>query len=97
MIEEGLTGIVGSLTTILPILLGIGAAVGLIYLAYKEWNKEVDAAKKASEVATDAKKTYDDLKTSLQDVKSALDDLHSAEENLDGLTKGTQEWRDALQ
>jgi len=30
-------------------------------------------------------------------VKSALEDLHSAENNLDGLTKGTQEWRDALQ
>ena len=81
----------------LPILLGIGAAVGAIYLAYKAWNKEADAAKKANEVAADAKKTYDDLKTSLDNVKSALDDLHSAEDNLDGLTKGTQEWRDALQ
>ena len=55
---------------------------------HKDWNKEADAAKKASEVAADAKKTYDDLKTSLDDVKSSLDDLHAAEDNLDGLTKG---------
>ena len=97
IVGEGLTGILGTLGSILPILLGIGAAVGAIYLAYKAWNKEADAAKKANEVAADAKKTYDELKTSLQDVKSALEDLHSAEDNLNGLTKGTQEWRDALQ
>ena len=97
LIGEGLTGILGTLGSMLPILLGIGVAVGGIYLAYKAWNKEADAAKKANEVAADTKKTYDELKTSLQDVKSALEDLHSAEDNLDGLTKGTQEWRDALQ
>lgn len=86
-----------SLGPYLPLALAVAAAVGLIVAAYKEWNKEADAAKKANEIAADAKKTYDDLKTSLQDVKSALEDLHSAEDNLDGLTKGTQEWRDALQ
>lgn len=89
--------ILGFLGSIAPILIGVGAIAAGIFLAYKEWNKEADAAKKASEVAADAKKTYDDLKTSLQDIKSALEDLHSAEDNLDGLTKGTQEWRDALQ
>jgi len=86
-----------SLGPYLPLALAVAAAVGLIVAAYKEWNKEADAAKKANEIAADAKKTYDDLKTSLQDVKSALEDLHSAEDNLDSLTKGTQEWRDALQ
>lgn len=86
-----------SLGPYLPLALAVAAAVGLIVAAYKEWNKEADAAKKANEIAADAKKTYDDLKTSLQDVKSALEDLHNAENNLDGLTKGTQEWRDALQ
>ena len=79
------------------IVIGIAAAIGLVVAAYKDWNKEADAAKKASEVAADAKKTYDDLKTSLDNVKSALNDLHSAEDNLNDLTKGTQEWRDALQ
>ena len=82
---------------LLPYIAIIGTLGLTIYAAYKEWNKEADAAKKASEVAADTKKTYDDLKTSLQDVKSALEDLHSAEDNLDSLTKGTQEWRDALQ
>ena len=86
-----------SLGPYLPLALAVAAAVGLIVAAYKEWNKEADAAKKANEIAADAKKTYDDLKTSLQNVKSALEDLHNAEDNLDGLTKGTQEWRDALQ
>ena len=97
VIGEGLTGILGTLGSMLPILLAIGAAVGVIYLAYKEWNKQADAAKRAQQAAADAKKTFDDLKTSIQNVKSALEDLHSAEDNLDGLTKGTQEWRDALQ
>ena len=98
-VEYEITGIKAwaSLGPYIAIAAAVAAAVGLIVLAYKEWNKEADAAKKASEVAADAKKAYDDLKTSLQDVKSALEDLHSAEDNLDGLTKGTQEWRDALQ
>ena len=97
--EYEVTGIKAwaSLGPYIAIAAAVAAAVGLIVVAYKEWNKEADAAKKASEVAADAKKAYDDLKTSLQDVKSALEDLHSAEDNLDGLTKGTQEWRDALQ
>ena len=82
---------------LLPYIAIIGTLGLAIYAAYKEWNKEADAAKKASEVAADTKKTYDDLKTSLDNVKSALNDLHSAEDNLNDLTKGTQEWRDALQ
>ena len=86
-----------SLGPYLPIALAVAAAIGLIVAAYKEWNKEADAAKKANEVAVDTKKTYDDLKTSLDNVKSALNDLHSAEDNLNDLTEGTQEWRDALQ
>ena len=98
-VEYEITGIKAwaSLGPYIAIAAAVAAAVGLIVVAYKEWNKEADAAKKASEVAADTKKTYDDLKTSLQDVKSALEDLHSAEDNLDSLTRGTQEWRDALQ
>lgn len=98
-VEYEITGIKAwaSLGPYIAIAAAVAAAVGLIVVAYKEWNKEVDAAKKASEVAADTKKTYDDLKTSLDNVKSALNDLHSAEDNLNDLTKGTQEWRDALQ
>lgn len=97
--EYEVTGIKAwaSLGPYIAIAAAVAAAVGLIVVAYKEWNKEADAAKKASEVAVDTKKAYDDLKTSLDNVKSALNDLHSAEDNLNDLTKGTQEWRDALQ
>ena len=97
LLSNGLTGILGTLGSMLPILLAIGVAVGAIYLAYKEWNKQADAAKKAEQAAADAKKAYDDLKTSLQDVKSAIEDLRKSEDNLDNLVAGTQEWRDALQ
>jgi hypothetical protein len=86
-----------SLGPYLPLVLAVAAAIGLIVAAYKDWNKEIEDAKKVNEVAEDAKKFYDSLKTSLQEVKSALEDLHSAEDNLDDLTKGTQEWRNALQ
>lgn len=86
-----------SLGPYLPIALAVAAAVGLIVAAYKDWNKEAEAAKQASENAVEAKKHYDNLKTSLDNIKTALDNLHTAEDNLDSLTKGTQEWRDALQ
>ena len=86
-----------SLGPYIAVAAAVAAAIGLIVLAYKEWNKEADAAKKANEIAVEAKKHYDDLKTSLDNVKTALDNLHTAEDNLNDLTKGTQEWRDALQ
>lgn len=79
------------------IVIGIAAAIGLVIAAYKDWNKEAEAAEQASKNAVEAKKHYDNLKTSLDNIKTALDNLHTAEDNLDSLTKGTQEWRDALQ
>jgi len=82
---------------LLPYIAIVGALGLAIYAAYKNWNKEAEAAEQASKNAAEAKKHYDDLKTSLDNVKTALDNLHTAEDNLNNLTKGTQEWRDALQ
>ena len=81
----------------LAILAAVAAAIFLIVKAYQAWNKEADNAKKLAQVANDAKKSFDDTKKSVNDLKDALKDLRTAEDNLNNLTIGTKQWRDALQ
>ena len=96
-IEETTGALLHQMAIMAPYLIVVTALAAGIFLAYKNWNKEAEAAEQASKNAAEAKKHYDNLKTSLDNIKTALDNLHTAEDNLDSLTKGTQEWRDALQ
>ena len=77
--------------------IAIAAAVGVaIYGVYKQWNRENEAAQKAAKTAQETKKTYDDLKSSYDNLKSSLEDYNSAQNAIAEMTKGTQEWRDAI-
>lgn len=90
-----------ALAPILPIILGVTAAIGLlaggIYLAVKASQaeqEEIDgmreAAKQMSEQAEETKKTIDGL-------KSALNGYEDAVKTLKACTEGTDEWNTALQ
>lgn len=98
LITGGLAEIWAALAPILPILLAIGAAIGVIAYVFYKVNKnklsnqikEVEEqTKKAKEAADNAKKAYDQL---LED-RSGYDDL---QEKLKELTYGTKEWQEAL-
>ena len=71
----------------------LGAAV---YAAYKYWNKQADAAKRASQVAAQTKKQYEQVKQTYDDLKSSLEDYNSAQKAIEDMTKGTQQWADAI-
>lgn len=81
--------------------IGIVAAIIAVVLVakklYEVYNQDAIAAQKAAKAAQETKKTYDDLKTSLEDTKKALEDLRSSESALQGLSRGTEEWKNALQ
>ena len=90
-----------NLSTNLFSKIGIVAAIVAVVLVakklYEVYNQDAIAAQRAAKAAQETKKTYDDLKTSLEDTKKALEDLRSSESALQGLSRGTEEWKNALQ
>lgn len=84
----------------LPAIIGIAAVVGTVVAAgyglYKMWNQASEAAATAAENAANAKKKYEQVKQAYEDLKSSFEKYDSIQNSLDDLTRGTQEWRDAL-
>lgn len=90
------SGFAAAIAPILPILIGIGAVVGVGYLIYKDFNKAKEAAEQAAKAAQGAKRNYDNLKESFKNLTSAITDYKDAKTALNELTTGTEEWRDAV-
>ena len=90
------SGFVSAIAPILPILVGIGAVVGVGYLIYEDFNKAKKASEQAAKAAQDAKKNYDELKESFKNLTSSISDYKDAKTALNELTTGTEEWRDAV-
>ena len=85
-----------TLSSYLP-MIGVAAGVALaIYGIYRAWTADARAAQKATETAQRAKKSYDQVKESADNLKSSLTGYNEAVDNLDKLTKGTQQWKEAL-
>lgn len=80
----------------LPFIALFGGIVLAVHAAVKAWNKQADAAQQAAQVAKEAKQTYEDLKQSYEELKSSLEDYNAAQQAIESMTKGTQEWRDAI-
>ena len=70
----------------------VAAGVGL----YMMWTKDERAAKRAAEGARQAAEALEAVKTEQQAVADTLSAYEDAETAMSKLTKGTQEWRDAL-
>ena len=82
--------VVAGLTLVITAL-----AAGVKYLS-DEYNKDAIAANKAAEAANVLKEAYEETKKSYEDMISAMENYQSARDSLDNLTKGTEEYRDAL-
>lgn len=81
------------------LLIAAAAAVAgvAIYAIVKAYNAEADAAKEANARAEDAAKTYTELNTATQTLKSTISDYSKGIEELNKLTKGTEEYKTALE
>ena len=78
------------------LLLGIGAAIGIVYGLSQAMHKEEKALEKAQKKAEEAKNKYNELKDAYEELKDSFKDYEEAQNAIDQLTIGTQEWRDAL-
>lgn len=86
---------------LLPVLIGIGVAVAGIVaiskLLYNAWTKDARAAQQAAQNAAAASQAYDKVKESADQLKSSLEEYNSFQDTLASLTRGTEEWNQAIQ
>ena len=85
-----------ALLPLLPFIIAAGAAAAAIYVFYKQWNSANETAENAAKQVAQAKERYDQLKQAFEDLKSSFEEYDSIKNSLSDLTRGTQEWRDAL-
>lgn len=86
--------LVAAMAVLAITIMGIVAAAKAISNAY---NADAIAAEKAANAAKGLAEAYDEAKTHCEQMIAAMDDYKSARDALSELTKGTQEYRDALQ
>ena len=78
-------------------VIAIVAVLGIaIYALVKAYNADADAAKQAAAEAEGLAKEYENVKSAYDDLKASLEDYNGARDALDELTKGTQEWKEAV-
>lgn len=80
----------------LAIAASIAAAGAIVKTAIDHYNRFEIAAEKAKEVAQSISATYDQIKASETEFRNSIDSYNSGVEGLDKLTKGTEEYKDAV-
>lgn len=82
--------------TILPYAAILGALVLVIYEVAEAIETNAERAKALNEQYNTLKDNYESVKSATQELTSSLDALGEQQTKLAGLTKGTQEWKDAV-
>ena len=90
-------GFLATAGPVLGVVAGIAAVAIVVKQIYEEYNKYSIAAEKAAKVTKDLNEATDEAKQQFESLKSAFDSYQSLVDKLNSCTKGTQEWRDALQ
>lgn len=84
------------LVTMIAVTAAIVAVVAILKLAYDEYNKDAIAAEKAAETAQNLAAAYNEIKQEYESMIETMEQYQTAREGLDSLTKGTQEYKEAL-
>lgn len=82
--------------TILPYAVILGALVLVIYEVAEAIETNTERTKALNEQYNTLKDNYESVKSAAQELTSSLDALGEQQTKLAGLTKGTQEWKDAV-
>lgn len=84
---------------LLPVALAVAAITAWV-VAYKQINKALHETDKMLEDSSrrvdEAKEAYQNITNEVNDLASSLDDLGEKKDHLSELTKGTEEWDEAL-
>lgn len=78
------------------IVLGITAITAALTIASNMYNADAIAAEKAAEAAKNASEEFSKAQSAYDDFKSTMDDYTNGINGLKELTKGTEEYREAL-
>lgn len=96
----GITTLGAALGTLLPVILPIVAALGLLgaglYAAWQEYTKDARAAEEAAKASDRVAQATQATKAELDNLNNSIDTYHEARSAVNDLTEGTQEWRDAI-
>lgn len=82
--------------TILPYVAILGALALVIYEVAEAIETNAERTKALNEQYNTLKDNYESVKSATQELTSSLDVLGEQQTKLAGLTKGTQEWKDAV-
>lgn len=82
--------------TILPYVAILGALALVIYEVTEAIETNAERTKALNEQYNTLKDNYESVKSATQELTSSLDALGEQQTKLAGLTKGTQEWKDAV-
>lgn len=94
---SGVTTTLGGLMGAIGIVTGVVAAAVVGIKLYVDWlNRYKTAAENAQQAANQQQQQYDNLKSSYDQLKSSIEKYQSALDAISSLTRGTQEWRDAI-
>ena len=82
------------------VILGITAAATALIVVVKgvsdAYNKDANAAKAAAKETQKLKETYEETKKASDDLKSTLEEYQNALKNIESLTEGTTEFKQAI-
>ena len=96
----GITTLGAALGTLLPVILPIVAALGLLgvglYAAWQEYTKDARAAEEAAKASERVAQATQATKAELDNLNNSINTYHEARSAVNDLTEGTQEWRDAI-
>lgn len=74
----------------------IAALIGIIALVAESIETEAEKTEAINQQYENLKSNYESVKSSVDELKSSLDALGESQDALNGLTEGTEEWRDAV-
>ena len=95
IIAEKVAQLAANPVLLIAIAIITALAVAIAVLIHNR-NKDAEAAKQAAEDQKQATKAYEDAKAAYKELMETISSYKDAEEAISHLTKGTQEWKDAV-
>ena len=97
MTDIPLLAITLALVAAVTALVGVYMVLSTVIKLVADWyNKDAIAAEKAAAAAKGLADTYEEAKTKYEEMIAAMENYKTARDGLDSLTKGTEEYADAL-
>lgn len=92
--------IMASLAPLLPLILGITAAIAVLYAGFKIAQYTLEGAERstqnAEKAAQDLAERVNEVKQEYEDLKSSIENYTKSKKALEDMTEGTLEWQEAL-